>query len=278
MANETVLDVLKKVKSAKLGDIARHLKIETRDALSMLRECGDRGECVFHDGMWHLPESAGGPVLEMTPTSTSTSTPTPTPAPTPSAKQEHQTRTQTQTLALAANAPVSGRGRDESSMSEEIIKVLKQNGAMKTAAIASVVNRDSQGMAAVMTQMERRGMVVKSKKGEGCLWSLPPEQGSDPISLGKGRTNNSTNGTNANANANANASANGEKTSSRDGGSAGAGVGEVSMLALLSIIGKERRLTQRRMANLNKIHEALNTLSRHQGLVQQLSEAARAAK
>ncbi|EBN9965588.1 hypothetical protein DO343_25010, partial [Salmonella enterica] len=75
MANETVLDVLKKVKSAKLGDIARHLRIETRDALNMLRECGDRGECVFHDGMWHLPESAGGPVLEMVPT------PTPAPAP-----------------------------------------------------------------------------------------------------------------------------------------------------------------------------------------------------
>lgn len=272
MANETVLDVLKKVKSAKLGDIARHLRIETRDALNMLRECGDRGECVFHDGMWHLPESAGGPVLEMVPT--------PTPAPEPSAKQEHQTRkqAQAQTLALAANTPASGRGRDESSMSEEIIKALKQNGAMKTAAIASVVNRDPQGMAAVMTQMERRGLVAKSKKGEGCLWSLPPEQGSDPISLSKGRTNNSKNGASANANANAN----GEKASSRDGGSAGsvagAGVGELSLLALLSIIGKERRLTQRRMANLNKIHEALNTLSRHQGLVQQLSEAAHAAK
>ncbi|EBQ9480325.1 hypothetical protein CWG85_06530 [Salmonella enterica subsp. enterica serovar Adelaide] len=272
MANETVLDVLKKVKSAKLGDIARHLRIETRDALNMLRECGDRGECVFHDGMWHLPESAGGPVLEMVPT--------PTPAPEPSAKQEHQTRKQAQTLALAANTPASGRGRDESSMSEEIIKALKQNGAMKTAAIASVVNRDPQGMAAVMTQMERRGLVAKSKKGEGCLWSLPPEQGSDPISLSKGRTNNSTNGANASASANAN----GEKASSRDGGSAGsvagagAGVGEVSLQALLSIIGKERRLTQRRMANLNKIHEALNTLSRHQGLVRQLSEAVHATK
>ncbi|EGJ5831686.1 hypothetical protein INA60_001310 [Salmonella enterica] len=272
MANETVLDVLKKVKSAKLGDIARHLRIETRDALNMLRECGDRGECVFHDGMWHLPESAGGPVLEMVPT--------PAPEPEPSAKQEYQTRkqAQAQTLALAANTPASGRGRDESSMSEEIIKALKQNGAMKTAAIASVVNRDPQGMAAVMTQMERRGLVAKSKKGEGCLWSLPPEQGSDPISLSKGRTNNSKNGASANANANAN----GEKASSRDGGSAGsvagAGVGELSLLALLSIIGKERRLTQRRMANLNKIHEALNTLSRHQGLVQQLSEAAHAAK
>lgn len=266
MANETVLDVLKKVKSAKLGDIARHLRIETRDALNMLRECDDRGECVFHDGAWHLPESAGGPILEVAPTST--------PTPAPSAKQEPLTQAQAQ--ALAANTPASGRGRDESSMSEEIIKALKQNGAMKTAAIASVVNRDPQGMAAVMTQMERRGLIAKSKKGEGCLWSLPSEQGSDLISLSKGRTNNSTNGASASASANANR----EKTSSRDGGSAGAGagVGEVSLLALLSIIGKERRLTQRRMANLNKIHEALNTLSRHQGLVQQISEAARAAK
>lgn len=151
-------------------------------------------------------------------------------------------------------------------MSEEIIKALRQNGAMKTSAIASVVNRDPQGMAAVMTQMGRRGLVVKSKKGEGCLWSLPPEQGSDPISLSKSRTNNSTNST----------SANGEKTASRDGSSAGPG--EASLLTLLSIIGKERRLTQRRMVKLNKIHEALHTLNRYQGLMQQISKTEHTAK
>lgn len=55
----------------------------------------------------------------------------------------------------------------------DITELLSKNGAMTTAAIASVMGRKAKGIASSMRALERKGIVVKNGKGKGCTWSLP---------------------------------------------------------------------------------------------------------
>ncbi|HHX1452292.1 TPA: DUF1627 domain-containing protein [Salmonella enterica] len=58
----------------------------------------------------------------------------------------------------------------------DITDLLSKNGAMTTAAIASVMRRKAKGIASSMSALARKGIVVKGGEGRGCTWSLPPDE------------------------------------------------------------------------------------------------------
>lgn len=58
----------------------------------------------------------------------------------------------------------------------DITDLLSKNGAMTTAAIASVMGRKAKGIASSMSALTRKGIVVRNGEGKGCTWSLPPDE------------------------------------------------------------------------------------------------------
>ncbi|EKR5679003.1 DUF1627 domain-containing protein [Salmonella enterica] len=136
MKNETVLDALKAMGKSTARDIAARLKIEPIKALEMLREQEELAAVRFLNGFWSLTSGV------------SASVPTPTPASEP----------------LKPMKPT------------DITDLLSKNGAMTTAAIASVMGRKAKGIASSMSALTRKGIVVRNGEGKGCTWSLPPDE------------------------------------------------------------------------------------------------------
>ncbi|ENU2133612.1 DUF1627 domain-containing protein [Salmonella enterica] len=58
----------------------------------------------------------------------------------------------------------------------DITDLLSKNGAMTTAAIASVMGRKAKGIASSMSALTRKGIVVRNGEGKGGAWSLPPDE------------------------------------------------------------------------------------------------------
>ncbi|MCE3116159.1 hypothetical protein LXD80_10140 [Enterobacter sp. ASE] len=56
---------------------------------------------------------------------------------------------------------------------EAVRQLLAENGAMKTAELATWAGRDARGMVSVMRSFERAGIVVMNGEGKGVIWSLP---------------------------------------------------------------------------------------------------------
>ncbi|EDS7589008.1 hypothetical protein AAQ05_004413 [Salmonella enterica subsp. diarizonae] len=115
---------------------------------------------------------------------------------------------------------------------------------MTAAALAKLVNRKPQGMAAVMIGMAGRGLVAKNGQGEGCTWSLPP--------------------TNVNAGADA-------------GGSIPAFPGADAdtddfVFRLLTRGHQERQRAREYAARLDEVCDALSVLHKYPDLIQQLSK------
>lgn len=146
MPNKTVTvpDVLKEAGKATTQEITAKLDIDQIDTLKILRDEMDAGVVAFEDGRWSLVNANNVNISASVDADVNIdAAPTPTPTPTP--------------------------------VDQNIIfRALQQNGAMTAAALAKLVNRKPQGMAAVMIGMAGRGLVVKNGQGEGCTWSLPP--------------------------------------------------------------------------------------------------------
>lgn len=140
---ETVLDALKGMGKATYREVAARLKIEPVEALNMLREHRDRGECEFGEGGWWLTGSKPAKKTE------STDKP----------ESERYTRP---------------HGEKPAEVDPEVVRqLLAGNGAMKTADLAEKVGRNALGMVSVMLSFERAGHVVKNGEGKGVTWSLP---------------------------------------------------------------------------------------------------------
>ncbi|EKK8358915.1 hypothetical protein PPQ74_002541 [Salmonella enterica] len=136
MKNETVLDALKAMGKSTARAIASRLEIEPIKALEMLREQEELAAVRFLNGFWSLTPGA----------SASASAPTP------------------------ASEPL------EPMKPTDITDLLSKNGAMTTTAIASVMGYSGKKMLSSMKALERKGIVVKSGKGNGRTWSLPPAE------------------------------------------------------------------------------------------------------
>ena len=170
---ETVLDALKAMGKATYREVSARLKIEPVEALNMLREHRDRGECEFGEGGWWLTGSK--PALK----TESTVTP----------KCAKRTRP---------------HGEELAEVDPEVVRqLLGENGALKTAEIAVKVGRNARGMVSVMRSFARAGIVVMNGEGKGVTWSLPatvsgeaiqPESGQQPdaASASGGDVNSST--------------------------------------------------------------------------------------
>lgn len=136
---ETVIQALEKMGRATYREVAERLDIEPVEALNMLREQRDQGLCDFADGGWFL-----GSVTD--------------------AKRV--------TFVPPANPVLHGQAREPVDLAV-IRSLLAKNGAMDTASLAKEVNRNGRGMTSVMRALERQGMVVKNGQGKGVTWSLP---------------------------------------------------------------------------------------------------------
>ncbi|MFQ3396281.1 hypothetical protein P9477_22775 [Enterobacter mori] len=148
---ETVLDALKAMGKASYREVAARLKIESVEALNMLREHRDRGECEFGEGGWWLTGSKS--VLK----TESTEKP----------KSEKRIRP---------------HGEEPAEVDPEVVcQLLAENGAMKTAEVAEKVGRNARGMVSVMRSFERAGIVVMNVESKGVTWSLPATASGEAI-------------------------------------------------------------------------------------------------
>lgn len=142
---ESVIDALKAMKKATYREVAARLDIEPVEALNMLREHKLQGLCDFFDGSW----SVG------------------------TAKEQARELAKAPAVTPAHQAPRL-KGEEPAPVDAEAVRqLLGKNGAMTTAALAAVVNRNARGMVSVMLAFERQGVVIKNGKGKGVTWSLP---------------------------------------------------------------------------------------------------------
>lgn len=142
---ESVIDALKAMKKATYREVAARLDIEPVEALNMLREHKQQGLCDFFDGSW----SVG------------------------TAKEQARELAKAPAVTPAHQAPRL-KGEEPAPVDAEAVRqLLGKNGAMTTAALAAVVNRNARGMVSVMLAFERQGVVIKNGKGKGVTWSLP---------------------------------------------------------------------------------------------------------
>lgn len=140
---ETVIQALEKMGRATYREVAVRLDIEPVEALNMLREQREQGLCDFSDGGWFV-----GKLKDQK------SRPEPVPAP--------------------AAGKIALRGEEPKTISiEEITRLLTQRGAIDTVAIAREFGRNARGITAWMGSLARKGIVVKNGQGRGVTWSLP---------------------------------------------------------------------------------------------------------
>lgn len=229
---ETVIQVLEKMGRATYREVAARLKIEPVEALNMLREHKDQGLCDFFDGAW----SVG------------------------SAKEQAR-----QKAKLQAEAPVHQpprlKGEEPAPVdAEDIRQLLGKNGAMTTAALAAVVNRNARGMVSVMLAFERHGVVVKNGQGKGVTWSLPVDD--EPAEHGPEPEPEAV------AEAEKVKSVEmiiGEIPSFTEGYNAG------QYVPTVSVISREIRRTKNKLVKLEELRKAMRVIGRSKLLVQQLT-------
>ncbi|MFG6090756.1 DUF1627 domain-containing protein [Enterobacter soli] len=136
---ETVIQVLGKMGRATYREVAARLDIEPVEALNMLREQRDQGLCDFADGGWFLGSVTDAKRVAFVP---------------------------------PENPALHGEAREP--VDPAVIRsLLAKNGAMDTASLAKEVNRNGRGMTSAMRALERQGIVVKNGQRKGVTWSLP---------------------------------------------------------------------------------------------------------
>lgn len=222
----TVLDVLKEAGKATTQEITAKLDIDQIDTLKILRDEMEAGVVAFEDSRWSLVNVNNVNISASVDADVNIDAiPAPTPTPTPTPVDQNI-----------------------------IFRALQQNGAMTAAALAKLVNRKPQGMAAVMIGMAGRGLVAKNGQGEGCTWSLPP--------------------TNVNDGADADT---GDVAGTGAGGSIPAFPGADAdtddfVFRLLTRGTQERQRAREYAARLDEVCDALSVLHKYPDLIQQLSK------
>ncbi|CEG45022.1 Protein of unknown function DUF1627 [Plasmopara halstedii] len=213
---ETILDALKAMGKATYREVAARLDIEPVEALNMLREQKEQGLCDFFDGAW----SVG------------------------TAKEQAKQRA----VAPVNNAPRL-KGEEPAPVAADMIRrLLRDNSAMTTAALASAVQRNASGMVSVMLAFERQGVVVKNGQGKGVTWSLPE---TEPVATDTARY------------------AKPEKTTEEIIEAIPAFTARPNDLIVPSsrFISAEIRRTKAKLTNLQRLQDAVRQLRRHKHLI-----------
>ncbi|EGL1840615.1 TPA: DUF1627 domain-containing protein [Salmonella enterica subsp. enterica serovar Muenchen] len=170
----------------------------------------------------------------------------------------------------------------------DITELLSKNGAMTTAAIASVMGRKAKGVTSSMMAMVRKGIVVKSGKGKRCTWSLPSAEAEsevnhteikDPVEVEEMPVTEVAADVTESAPDSVSVNASNEETDVE--------VGSVNSLSslreegpdrfifgLLTRGNREKRRLREDAAKLDEVCGALRVLHKHQRLVKALSEDA----
>ncbi|MBS0853063.1 DUF1627 domain-containing protein [Enterobacter sp. JGM127] len=238
---ETVIQALGKMGRATYRELAARLDIEPVEALNMLREQRDQGLCDFSDGGWFLGSARD-------------------------AKR----------VACVPPAKPALHGEAPEPVDPAVIKqLLAKNGAMDTVSLAVAVNRNGRGMTSVMRALERQGVVVKNGQGKGVTWSLPvinaPEEEFEEIGAEQPKIEHEFEPV-------ASQAATPEK--SADIAQIVSEIpsfteGSVNALAVPTarVISREIRRAKSKLAQLERLRDAVRVVGRHKHLVQQLVNA-----
>lgn len=237
---ETIIQALEKMGRATYREVAARLDIEPVEALNMLREQRDQGLCDFSDGGWFLGTAKN-------------------------AKR----------VAFAAPSKQVLQGEAPEPVDPDVIRKLLANGAMDTVSLAVAVNRNGRGMTSVMRALERQGVVVKNGQGKGVTWSLPvinaPEEEFEEIGAEQPKIEHEFEPV-------ASQAATPEK--SADIAQIVSEIpsfteGSVNALAVPTarVISREIRRAKSKLAQLERLRDAVRVVGRHKHLVQQLVNA-----
>lgn len=231
---ETVIQALEKMGRATYREVAARLDIEPVEALNMLREQRDQGLCDFSDGGWFLGSARD-------------------------AKR------------VACVPPVKPalHGEAPEPVDPAVIKqLLAKNGAMDTVSLAAAVSRNGRGMTSAMRALERQGVVVKNGQGKGVTWSLPTAAAPAPAAAAV---------ENAPAAPSSAALEVAEQVQPKDIvqivseiPSFTEGCNNVQAIPTVRVISREIRRTKSKLANLERLRDAVRIIDRHKHLVQQL--------
>lgn len=145
-----------------------------------------------------------------------------------------------------------------------IRSLLAKNGAMDTASLAKEVNRNGRGMTSAMRALERQGMVVKNGQGKGVTWSLPVTteiaEAATPLVIAAPEV--------------------AEPIQPKDIAkivseipSFTEGRVTVQSVPTARVISREIRRAKSKLANLERLRDAVRVVGRHKHLVQQLVTA-----
>lgn len=138
-----------------------------------------------------------------------------------------------------------------------IRRLLAKNGAMDTVSLATAVNRNGRGMTSAMRALERQGVVVKNGQGKGVTWPLPTA----PAAAAPSST----------------APEVAEQVQPKDIVQIVSEIPSftewcdtVQAVPTARVISREIRRTKSKLANLERLRDAVRIVGRHKHLVQQL--------
>ena len=147
-----------------------------------------------------------------------------------------------------------------------IKQLLAKNGAMDTVSLAAAVNRNGRGMTSAMRALERQGIVVKNGQGKGVTWSLPAtaketaEELAAPAEIALPEV--------------------AEQVQPKDVAQIVSEIPsfiegcDVSVtIPTVRVISREIRRAKSKLANLERLRDAVRVVGRHKHLVQQLVNA-----
>ncbi|HDR2875150.1 hypothetical protein CIW60_03565 [Enterobacter roggenkampii] len=143
---------------------------------------------------------------------------------------------------------------------EVIRNLLAKNGAMDTVSLATAVNRNGRGMTSAMRALERQGVVVKNGQGKGVTWSLavvtePVKQ--EPVPEAPAAPEE----------------AKPVEQIVSEIPSFTEGRLTVQAVPTVRVISREIRRAKSKLANLERLRDAVRVVGRHKHLVQQLVNA-----
>lgn len=229
---ETVIQALGKMGRATYREVAARLDIEPVEALNMLREQRDQGLCDFSDGGWFLGSA-----------------------------------TDAKRVAFVTPAKPALQGEAPEPVDPAVIRsLLAKNGAMDTVSLAAAVNRNGRGMTSAMRALERQGVVVKNGQGKGVTWSLPagpeetaevPVAPAEPVVIAEPEVAEQVQPKDV-------AQIVSEIPSFTEGR-------DVSVaIPTVGVISREIRRAKSKLANLERLRDAVRVVGRHKQLLQQL--------
>lgn len=134
--------------------------------------------------------------------------------------------------------------------------LLAKHGAMDTVSLAAAVNRNGRGMTSAMRALERQGVVVKNGQGKGVTWSLPttPDESKPKAPAVTDADKPLEQFVN-------------EIPSFTEGRLT------VQLVPTVRVISREIRRAKSKLANLERLRDAVRVVGRHKHLVQQLVNA-----